>query len=462
MSKQRKRKPPGNPPTMAEMFPIDLNNPNILTNHNQRARNLRSNYRLNADGSHSTVLMGQQDNFAYPTLFPRNNYSTNPSAWAQINNHDSARVEAARRGEVFEFGSEAEARKFAEGAWKNRPTKKRIALKQYGGSLGILSPMPSLQMPQRGMNPASPAFPSTGFSVMNVSGNHLKDKRAVGSHLPNLQGGGFTNFLNANASGIGGVAGLGSGLLASLSTPEGKPGTGKAAAAGALGGIAAGAAFGPIGMAAGAVIGGLTGFFKKRKENKAAEEQELLIAQQTKNTMKQLRFNRDASSIGLFPTDGVEGVNNYYTALGGFPSAEYVAEGDEVVVFANGGAPAGGEPTAFNGVLDQVSSNMAVIDGASHAEGGVDMAGGEFIFSKKMKSSKELSIDLQDIIGYTPKDRSYAGIAESIGKKKGDLEEKLESHDPFALKTAEVMMERYDEALELVASEQEFRKTKVA
>jgi hypothetical protein len=341
-------------------------------------------------------------------------------------------------------------------------SKKKIALKRYGGNVGILSPMPSLQMPQRGMNPASPAFPSTGFSVMNVSGNHLRDKRAVGGKLPTYQGGGFTNFLNSNAGGISGLAGMGSGLLASIPTPEGKPGTVKAAGAGALSGLAAGAAFGPIGMAAGAVIGGLTGWLKKRSENKAAEEQAALVAQQTKNTMRQSRFNKDASSIGLFPTDGIEGVNNYYTALGGFPAAEYEAEGEEVVMYAGGGQVPGGEPTAFNGVLDNVSSNMAVIEGASHAEGGVDMAGGEFVFSKKMKASKELRSDLHDVMGYTPKDNSYAGIAESIGKKMGVLEEKLESHDPIAMKTAEVMMERYDEALELAASEQEFRKTKVA
>ena len=456
MGKQQRRKPPGNPPTRAEMFPIDLSSPYIKTNQNQRAREIRSHTRYNGPGSESSVLMGQRDNLAYPTLFPNTPSSRKRKDWMELG-HDAAFKEAHRRGEIFQFETEEEAIKFAEGAWKDAPSKKKTALKRYGGpvsNLGMLSANPSLIMPQRGMSPASPAFPSAGFVASGVSGNHLRDKKGK------YEFGGFTG--TDTTAGIGGIAGMGAGLLAGIPTPEGKSGVGKAAASGALAGIGMGASFGPIGMAAGAVIGGLTGLFKRKKQHEAEQEQARLIAEQKKTTMKQNRYNQDAGSIGLFPTDGVQGVNTYYTALGGFPAAQYEAEDGEVITYANGGQVAGGEPTAFNGVLDQVSSNMSVIDGASHAQGGVDMAGGDFVFSKKLTRSKELASDLSRTMGYTPKDKSYAGIAESIGRKKGSLEEKLESNDPIALKTAEVMMERYDEALELVAFEQEFRKTKAA
>lgn len=328
---------------------------------------------------------------------------------------------------------------------------------KYGGpidNLGILSANPSLIMPQRGMNPASSAFPSSGFTMMNVSGNHLRDKKGK------YKFGGFTP--TDTTTGMGGIAGMGSGLLAALPTPEGKSGVGKAAASGALAGIGMGASFGPIGMAAGAVIGGLTGLFKRKKEHEAEQEQARMLAEQKRTTMKQTRYNQDAGSIGLFPTDGIEGVNNYYTALGGFPASQYEAEDGEVITYEGGGFTGGGEPTAFNDVLNNLSSGMSVIDGNSHAQGGEMIQGGEFVFSKKMKSTKELAADLNNVMGYTPKDKSYAGIAESIGRKKGMLEEKLDSHDPIAMKTAEVMMERYDEALELVAFEQELRKSKAA
>ena len=96
-------------------------------NYRQRIRDIRPFSRPNPDGSRSTVLLEQADNYAYPTLFPVD--PNNPEAgWIELKG-DEAFKEAEERDEVFEFGSEKEAMKFAEGSWKHleeKPTSKSI------------------------------------------------------------------------------------------------------------------------------------------------------------------------------------------------------------------------------------------------------------------------------------------------------------------------------------------------
>ena len=89
--------------------------------YRQRIRDIRPFSRPNPDGSRSTVLLEQADNYAYPTLFPVD--PNNPDAgWIELKG-DEAFKEAEERGEVFEFGSEKEAMKFAEGSWKHLEEK---------------------------------------------------------------------------------------------------------------------------------------------------------------------------------------------------------------------------------------------------------------------------------------------------------------------------------------------------
>ena len=82
---------------------------------------IRAVARENADGSVSTVKLAQSDNFVYPTIFPKDpdNPTTNPDDWIELEG-DAALAEAEKRGEIFELGSEKEARKIAKGSWKPR------------------------------------------------------------------------------------------------------------------------------------------------------------------------------------------------------------------------------------------------------------------------------------------------------------------------------------------------------
>jgi hypothetical protein len=88
----------------------------------------------------------------------------------------------------------------------------------------------------------------------------------------------------------------------------------------------------------------------------------------------------------------------------------------------------------------------------------MDMEGGEFVYTKRWKSSPQLVEDLYNTTGIKFKKDTYAGLAETIGRKKGQVEQKLDSHDPASLNTANMMLERLEEGLELVKSEQEYRK----
>ena len=95
--------------------------PTIKDDQKNKIKQIRTSARINEDGSESTVIMAQSDNFAYPTLFPKDpaNPSSDPNDWMELDG-DAAFKEAKKRGEVFEFGSESEAEAFAEGNWKDK------------------------------------------------------------------------------------------------------------------------------------------------------------------------------------------------------------------------------------------------------------------------------------------------------------------------------------------------------
>ena len=98
-----------------------------MPNQRRKVRDIRPFSRKNPDGSNSTVLLEQRDNYSYPTLFPVD--PNNPeSGWLELHGEEAFN-EAVNRGELFQFDSEKEAIKFAEGSWKHleeKPTSKSI------------------------------------------------------------------------------------------------------------------------------------------------------------------------------------------------------------------------------------------------------------------------------------------------------------------------------------------------
>jgi hypothetical protein len=279
--------------------------------------------------------------------------------------------------------------------------------------------------------------------------------------LGGLLGGGQNNgsgFFNMNsatnqnitgaAGGIGAIGGLAGGLIGG--SKFGETGVGSALS-GALSGAGAGASLGLPGMIGGALIGGIGSLIGRKKRKEEEEKQKALELEQKQTMMTANRYESDTGTLGTFPTEGVEAAS-YFAADGGMIMPEYEAEGGEVLEDPNQNAQ------AFSGYLEGLSSDMQKLNGMPHSQGGMDMEGGEFVYTKRWKSSPQLVEDLYNTTGIKFKKDTYAGLAETIGRKKGQVEQKLDSHDPASLNTANMMLERLEEGLELVKSEQEYRK----
>jgi len=80
----------------------------------------------NDDGTVSTVRMSSADNFAFPTIFPKDpdKQTNNPEDWIVFDmdkeeDFEKAISLAKERGEIYEFKTNEEADEFAKGGWKD-------------------------------------------------------------------------------------------------------------------------------------------------------------------------------------------------------------------------------------------------------------------------------------------------------------------------------------------------------
>ena len=89
-----------------------------------RAKSMRDAGRLNDDGTYSTVKFTSYEedgkHYVIPTLFPKDpdSYTTDKKDWMELP-FEEALNEARKRGEIFEFETDEEAKDFAEGDWKD-------------------------------------------------------------------------------------------------------------------------------------------------------------------------------------------------------------------------------------------------------------------------------------------------------------------------------------------------------
>jgi len=82
-----------------------------------RAKNMRPSARTNDDGTQSTVKFVSFDNKVIPTLFPKVPNPKTKDDWMELP-FEQALEEAKKRGEVFTFKTDKEAKDFAAGSWK--------------------------------------------------------------------------------------------------------------------------------------------------------------------------------------------------------------------------------------------------------------------------------------------------------------------------------------------------------
>lgn len=129
---------------------------------------------------------------------------------------------------------------------------------------------------------------------------------------------------------------------------------------------------------------------------------------------------------------------------GGYTQPQYEAEKNEVVD--------GGLPAAFaGGSITPNSSTSGKINGNTHEQGGVQMAGGERVFSDRIKINPDF---LGDLV-MNKKTQTAAQLADKLTKKIGELEKKSKSSDRFAQETAKQMLPRYQEKLDALYNKQE-------
>lgn len=202
--------------------------------------------------------------------------------------------------------------------------------------------------------------------------NPMQEQYFLGGLFGSKEGAGFLGQ-GFNAGKGSSVTGMTAGMLSSLIPGQNKQGNtsiGGSAAKGALGGIAAGASFGPIGMGIGALVGGLGGLFQGKKQQKAelAEQKELEKLERdtnTRNALAQLNFSNSS---------------NLPMAYGGLMNSTELPIGS-FTHFTNGGThesnPLGGIPQGYNskGQLRTTEQN----------EGKFKFPEGDYIFSNRLK-----------------------------------------------------------------------------
>ena len=120
---------------------------------------------------------------------------------------------------------------------------------------------------------------------------------------------------------------------------------------------------------------------------------------------------------------------------------QYEAEKKEVVQHNPNDIP----QTDSSGNPVQLASDLTKLNGPSHESGGVQMSGGERVFSDKLKHTNG---------------KTYANEADRIGKAKGKLEKIIEDKesDEMARRSSKMMVDRYQKELDMLFEGQESQK----
>lgn len=208
---------------------------------------------------------------------------------------------------------------------------------------------------------------------------------------------------------------------------------------GALSGATAGAMFSPIGIGVGALIGGATSIINRRFRKKQEEE---LLKQQNKYRENLAKTNSQA-------------VLSTYNSMG-----------DDIDTFAMGGVSRMIKTNPGESV--ELADGIQLFKGATHQNGGIpidtnadfiqdaeveddEVAAGNRIYSNRLKPNEEILNNLYKETGFKFKG-TYANIAESIGRKKGKINN---TSTPQSNKKEEIMNQRFDSALDVLFNDQE-------
>ena len=249
---------------------------------------------------------------------------------------------------------------------------------------------------------------------------------------------------NLDVNKVGAISSLGTGLIGALDPgdQDGVQSEVGAGLSGALSGAAAGAALGPIGMAGGAIIGGISSLFGNNKRREEAERKRM-----ARNEKLNAQKSQDVA-IAIAEDPSVLGNSNatMYRKGGtikGKPAKKFALQGTLLGYYKGTRSPL--PSIAINpnrmledgGIIPTDNEGRAVIEGPSHEEGGikipelgVELEGGEtldgdFVFSEELGFADRHKKIMKAMEG-TKKDDTP--LSKNTYKKLVEQEEKLKSH----------------------------------
>lgn len=248
-------------------------------------------------------------------------------------------------------------------------------------------------------------------------------------------------FLGDNAEGIGAGAGL-------VGAALGGQGGGLGVLGGIGSGVAAGSALGPPGMIIGGLVGGLTSIFGDNKKKQLEEQQRLEAKRQKEEQAKTFATNLSKSNLAGYSTYG--NTDQYYAKGGNIvdlDESEYEVESGEVVQ---------GNAQLEDGT--QLSSDMHLVGGNKHENGGTEGIGGERVYSDRLKLGKAGINGFKSYGIGLKNNATFADVAKKIGQIKGKAEKKIQSNISPSIRTGFRMLEDHDEALDILFNIQETMK----
>jgi len=192
---------------------------------------------------------------------------------------------------------------------------------------------------------------------------------------------------------------------------------------------------GALGAVGGAIYGSVTADNRNRLAEKTLHEENV-----RKRKEEQIRVDTILSD---YPTHGVVG-NEYYQKFGG------------KIKYSLGGTVM--PPVLKGGRLDETSSDTATAKGQTHAQGGIELPNAEIEKNEVLHDTGNAINVFSDKLFIKP-GVTFAAQADILSKKKGKLEETLESSTSvFAKNSAKRMMQNLDTELKSLHQAQEAMK----
>lgn len=251
--------------------------------------------------------------------------------------------------------------------------------------------------------------------------------------------GGEVDLLN-NPQAIGALGQVGLGGI-NLLDPTGNNGERSdvgAAFSGAIKGAQLGAYGGPPGIIAGTIIGAGVNLLGNKSAKDAAEE-----AENKARIEKLNQFQKKGENISqYYPTKGIA---KYGMKLPNGGSLPYPTDGSDV---------------------DVLSSDAALYEGETHENGGIDLNVGieiedqevirdNEVYSNRLYPTDNIKNIAKNLNIRVDSNDTYANLVEKISRKKGKLEDSINSTRVGVSKSAELMIQKYDKLIDSLFEDQE-------